>query len=63
MEFVREVKKEIKKLGYVESTYDIKIRPEIRNERTVIRGEVRGKEGGRFRTVAFWDSGQDTMGQ
>ena len=56
MEFVREVKEEIKKLGYVESTHDIKIRPEIRRGRAEIRGEVRDKEGGRFRTVAFWEA-------
>ena len=56
MEFIREVKKEIKKLGYAESTHDIKIRPETRNGRTEIRGEVREKEGGRFRSVAFWEA-------
>ena len=56
MEFIREVKKEIKKLGYAESTHDIKIRPETRNGRTEIRGEVREKEGGRFRSVASWDA-------
>ena len=56
MEFVREAKKEIRKLGYAESTHDLKLRPEIRNGRTEIRGEVRGKEGGRFRTVALWEA-------
>ena len=56
MEFIREVKKEIQKLGYVESKYDIKIRPETRNGRTEIRGEVREKEGGRFRSVAYWEA-------
>ena len=55
MEFVREVKKEIKKLGYAESTHDVKIRPVNRNGRTEIRGEVREKEGGRFREVALWE--------
>ena len=30
--------------------------PETRNGRTEIRGEVREKEGGRFRTVAFWEA-------
>ena len=40
-------------MGDAEGTYDIKIRPEIRNGRTEIRGEVREKEGGRFRAVAF----------
>ena len=56
MEFIREVKNEIKKLGYAESTHDIKIRPETRNGRTEIRGEVREKEGGRFRSVAYWEA-------
>ena len=56
MEFIREVKNEIKKLGYAESTHHIKIRPETRNGRTEIRGEVREKEGGRFRSVAYWEA-------
>ena len=56
MAVIREVKKEIKKLGYAESTRDIKIRPETRNGRTEIWGEVRDKEGGRFRSVAFWEA-------
>ena len=56
MEFVREVRKEIRKLGYVDNKHDIKIRPEIRNGRVEIRGEVREKEGGKFRTVAFWEA-------
>ena len=43
MEFVREVRKEIRKLGYVDNKHDIKIRPEIRNGRVEIRGEVREK--------------------
>ena len=42
-------------MGDAEGTHDIKIRPEIRNGRTEIRGEVREKEGGRFRAVAFWE--------
>ena len=41
MDFLREVKKEIKKLGYAESTHDIKFRPETRNGRIEIRGKVR----------------------
>ena len=56
MEFIKEVKTEIKKLGYAESTHDIKIRPESRDGRTDIRGEVREKEEGRFRSVAFWET-------
>ena len=56
MEFIREVKKEIKKMGYAESTHDIKIRSETRNERTEMGGEVREKEGGRFSLLAFWET-------
>ena len=56
MEFIREVKKEIKKMGYAESTHDIKIRSETRNERTEMGGEVREKEGGRFSLLAFWEA-------
>ena len=55
MEFIRETKKEIHKLGYVESSHIVKIRPEFRNGRIRIRGEVRDKKGGRFRVVALWE--------
>ena len=39
-----------------EQVYYINIMPGNRNGRTVIRGEVREKEGGRFRSVASWDA-------
>ena len=41
MEFVREAKKELNKLGYVEQLHKMRIRPEIRDGRTKIRGEAR----------------------
>ena len=49
MEFIKETKKEIHRLGYVESSHFVKIRPEFRKGRTRIKGEVREKKGGRFR--------------
>ena len=55
MEFVREAKKELNKLGYVEQLHKMRIRPEIRDGRTKIRGETRDKEGGRLRVVAVWE--------
>ena len=68
MEFIRETKKEIHKLGYVESSHIVKIRLEFRKGRTRIKGEVREKKGGRYKVVALrevppmdrtlWDSEQ-----
>ena len=55
MEFIKETKKEIHKLGYEESSHFVKIRPEFRKGRTRIKGEVREKKGGRFRVVALWE--------
>ena len=55
MEFIKETKKEIHKLGYEESSHFVKIRPECRKGRTRIKGEVREKKGGRFRVVALWE--------
>ena len=55
MEFIREAKKELNMLGYVERLHRMRIRPEIRDGRTKIRGEVRDKEGGRLRVVAVWE--------
>ena len=56
MEFIRETKKEIRKLGYAESSHIVKIRPECRNGRIRIKGEVREKKGGRYRVVALWEA-------
>ena len=56
MEFIRETKKEICKLGYAESSHIVKIRPECRNGRIRIKGEVREKKGGRYRVVALWEA-------
>ena len=60
-EFIREVKKEVKKLGYAESTHDIKIRP-------VTKNKGGGKRKGRRQVQGSGSlggpaSGQDTMGQ
>ena len=56
MEVVKEAREEIRKMGYTERTHYIKLRPEVREGRTKIKGEVKEKEGGRFRTVAFWEA-------
>ena len=55
MEFIREAKKEMHKMGYVERLHNMRIRPETRDGRTKIRGEAREKEGGRLRVVAVWE--------
>ena len=62
MEFIREVKKEIQKLGYVESKYDIKIRPGTRNGRTVITYKGRGKRKGRRKVQVSGILGCPTSG-
>ena len=55
MEFIREAKKDMHKMGYVERLHNMRIRPETRDGRTKIRGEAREKEGGRLRVVAVWE--------
>ena len=55
MEFIREAKKEMHRMGYVERLHNMRIRPETRDGRTKIRGEAREKEGGRLRVVAVWE--------
>ncbi len=52
MEFVKEAREEIKKIGYGESTHFIRIRPE--NGETQIRADVKEKNGGKWQVKAFW---------
>ena len=54
MEFVQEARQEVKRMGYTEQSHYIKIRPEERDGRLQIKGEVKEKQGGRFKLVAVW---------
>jgi hypothetical protein len=54
MDFVKEAREEIKKIGYGESTHFIRIRPEDRNGETQIRADVKEKNGGKWQVKAFW---------
>jgi hypothetical protein len=55
MEFVGEVREEVKKMGYSASEYFFRVRPEKRENRTQIKVEVRRKgEGGRFSLKGVW---------
>jgi hypothetical protein len=54
MEFVKEAREEIKKIGYGEGTHFIRIRPEERNGETQIRADVKEKNGGKWQVKAFW---------
>ena len=56
MAFVKEVKSEVRRMGYEDESHYIRIRPETRDGTLQIRGDVKEKrEGARFKTVAVWD--------
>ena len=55
LEFVRNVRGVVRKMGYMEEDYYIRIRPEEKDGRIEIRGDVKDRKGGdRFRKVALW---------
>jgi hypothetical protein len=54
MGFVKEVREEVKKMGYGGERQHIRIRPEEREGRMQIRADVKDKTGGRFWSVATW---------
>jgi len=56
LDFVRNVREVVRKMGYMEEDYYIRIRPEEKDGRIVIRGDVKDRKGGdSFRKVALWD--------
>ena len=56
MEFVKDARLEVRRMGFQEDRYFVKIRPDWRDGAMEIRGEVKeNRAGGRFRTVAIWD--------
>ena len=56
MPFVKEVRNEVRRMGYEDETHYVRIRPETRDGMLQIRGDVKEKrEGAKFRTLAIWD--------
>ena len=56
MEFVKEARFEVRRMGFSEDNYFVKIRPDWKDGAMEIKGEVKEtRAGGKFRTVAVWD--------
>ena len=56
MPFVKEVREEVRRMGYEDESHYVRIRPETRDGVLQIRGDVKEKrEGAKFRTLAIWD--------
>ena len=56
MPFVKEVRNEVRRMGYKDESHYVRIRPETRDGTLQIRGDVKEKrEGARFRTLSIWD--------
>jgi hypothetical protein len=54
LEFVKEARQEMRKVGYEERTHYIRIRPEVKGGEVQIRADVKEKNGGRWHVKAFW---------
>jgi len=54
VDFVREGRKEVRTKGFEESKFDVRIRPERRDGRFVIRADIRSRAGGKFRPEVYW---------
>ena len=54
VDFVREGREELRRKGFVESKFYVRIRPERRDGRFVIRADTRSRAGGRFRPEVYW---------
>ena len=56
MPFVKEVRGEVRRMGYEDESHYVRIRPETRDGMLQVRGDVKEKrDGAKFRTVAIWD--------
>ena len=47
-------REEVRRKGFDERTYQVRIRPERRDGRLVIRADIRRLEGGRFMPEVYW---------
>jgi hypothetical protein len=54
IEFVGKVREEVRKQGYDEQEYFVKVRPELRGREVKIRADVKEKNGGRWQMAAIW---------
>jgi hypothetical protein len=54
MDFVNEIRDEVRYQGYDEKEYFVKVRPEERNGEVRLRAEVKEKNGGRWQMKAMW---------
>jgi hypothetical protein len=54
MDFVKEAREEVRKLGYQERSHFIRIRPEERGGAIQIRADVKEKNGVKWQVKAFW---------
>ena len=52
--FVRGAREELKRKGFEERKFDVKIRPERKDGRLVIRADIRTKDRGVFRPEVYW---------
>jgi hypothetical protein len=52
--FVRGAREELQRKGFEERKFDVKIRPERKDGRLVIRADVRTKDRGVFRPEVYW---------
>ena len=52
--FIRGAREELKRKGFEERKFDVKIRPERKEGRLVIRADIRTKDGGVFRPEVYW---------
>jgi hypothetical protein len=54
VDFVRGAREEVRKNGFDERTYQVRIRPDRRDGKVVIRADIRRKEERRFRPEVYW---------
>ena len=54
MDFIYDIRAEMRESGYGEDSHFVRIRPEIRGGEVQLRADVKGKDGGRWVAKAFW---------
>jgi hypothetical protein len=54
MDFVTGVREKVEETGYERHVYFTRIRPALVEGRVYIRADVKMKEGGKFKRVAYW---------
>ena len=54
MEFVGGVRDEVRNMGFCESNFFVRVRPEVRGEQVEIRADVKSKSGGKWQVKGYW---------